>query len=67
MGMNKTVITLTDLPLRTQALDVDDLVNIFGGCVKVGHECEKDKDCCSLICNFLVDDYIKGHHVNCNL
>ena len=45
--MKDTVIKISELPVRSDKLVLNDIKNVFGGCGTQNDKCTKDSDCCS--------------------
>jgi hypothetical protein len=46
MANRDTNVIVNELPLRSRYLSIDDVQDIFGGCLAHSQPCSKDSDCC---------------------
>lgn len=52
--MRKITLILNDLPKREKGMSLTEFQNIFGGCLANYVFCEKDTDCCSERCAYII-------------
>ena len=52
----KVVIKLNELPPRSEKLSIDEMANVFGGCLADGQSCQKSSGECCNYCITLFSD-----------